>query len=130
MTSDIIDFLYARYDEDEQVAQKALGLSPRRWHLSGSSIVARTESGSETVVAPTIWPQEGEHIVRHDPARVLTDLNAKRRVVDVLRGFEPNNEWDTQPDMGLRANNAAGALRALALAYAGHPDYHSDWRPR
>lgn len=69
------------------------------------------------------------HAAREHLERWATDVEAKRRIIDVLRGSEPNVEWDTQPDMGLRLNNQAGALRAMAAQYDDRPGYHQAWRP-
>jgi hypothetical protein len=105
---DLIAFLRAQLDEDERVAAAADGPG---W-------------GPDS---PLIDGRELAHIARWDPARVLAEVEAKRRVIDVLRGYEPNDEWDTQPDMGQRANNAAGALRALAQSYAGRDGWREEW---
>ncbi|WP_422744313.1 DUF6221 family protein [Micromonospora sp. WMMD754] len=101
---DLVTWMRQQLDDDERAA--------RAWLPLGNPAAA-----------------DREHIARHDPARVLAEVDAKRRVIDVLRGFEPNDEWSTQPDMGLRQNNAAGALRALALPYADRPGYRDEWRP-
>jgi hypothetical protein len=53
-----------------------------------------------------------EHIARHDPARVLADVEAKRRIV----------EWDAEQPVD------RGVLNILASVYADHPDYREEWR--
>ncbi|BCT75626.1 hypothetical protein SCMU_14680 [Sinomonas cyclohexanicum] len=63
----------------------------------------------------------------YDPARVLAECAAKRWVLDTLRSYEPDTEWRTEPDMGKRGNNAAGAVRQLAAVYAEHEDYREEW---
>jgi hypothetical protein len=55
------------------------------------------------------------HIARHDPARVLAECEAKRRIVE-MHAYQ---EEHFTPD----------ELRALALPYADHPDYREEWRP-
>lgn len=72
-------------------------------------------------VAGTIEEMEsgpGGHIVRHDPARVLAEVEAKRRIVDVCA--EPDdNGYDV----------AMMVLPLLALPYADHPDWRPEWAP-
>jgi hypothetical protein len=58
------------------------------------------------------------HVARHDPARVLAECEAKRRIVDsegspYVEGHVP----------------ATRTLRFLALPYADHPDYRQEWKP-
>lgn len=60
------------------------------------------------------WPGEHlEHIARHDPARVLAECEAKRRIMTM--DFE-------------RYGEQVELLYMLALPYAGHPDYEEAWR--
>ncbi|WP_020659012.1 DUF6221 family protein [Amycolatopsis benzoatilytica] len=54
------------------------------------------------------------HIVRHDPSRVLSEADAKRRIIAVVA---EGRDLD------------ARVLRILALPYALHPDYRPEWRP-
>lgn len=68
----------------------------------------------------------GDHITRWDPARVLAECEAKRRIVqdrDEDHAAD-NDEWS----MGYYEANYA-AMHALAVVYADHPDYLPEWRP-
>lgn len=58
------------------------------------------------------------HIARHDPARVLREVGAKRRIVDDLAGAL---------DWGHMAPVIKCVLRSLAAVYAAHPDYRQEW---
>lgn len=67
----------------------------------------------------------GLHIARHDPARVLAEVEAKRRIVEGA----PSNGGvfdDDAPD-GIR-EDPWWVLRHLASVYADHPDYREEWR--
>lgn len=81
----------------------------------------------------------GRHVVRHGPVRVLADAPARRRLIRRIFEYEAkiDSEWgcshspdaieagmcpETDPD-------EIEALRLLAVAYDGHPDYNEDWRP-
>lgn len=58
----------------------------------------------------------GGHIIRHDPARVIRDLTARRR--SVVRCSE---------NLGLRL--ADEFLRDMAATYAERPGYQPEWQP-
>jgi hypothetical protein len=53
------------------------------------------------------------HIARHDPARVLAECEAKRRIV----------EW-----YGEEPGRVGPALGMLAAVYADHPEFREEWR--
>jgi hypothetical protein len=99
---DLIAFLRERWDEDEQVASAAKGHSV----FDGTGIV--TDRNESVVVGSHV----ATHIARHDPARVLADVSAKRQILDHLA-----YEWSSP------------ILRYLALPYAGHPSFKEEWRP-
>lgn len=104
---DLLTFLNARLDEDERVA---LGARGRTWtpeDLAGGI----TEFHSGTF----------EHIARHDPARVLREVEAKRRIIGLCVGTLEDEDY------GLVL--AQEVLQRLALPYAEHPDYREEWRP-
>jgi hypothetical protein len=88
-------------------------------------------------VALVVADGERAHIVRHDPARVLLDINAKRQLVS-LHAKDKDHDGCTICDNG---NNSCGCmsgwywkypcdtLKILALPYADHPSYRAEWRP-
>jgi hypothetical protein len=83
------------------------------------------------------------HIIRHDPAAVLAEVDAKRRMMaghvpgplidesDGRREAEPDS-WD-EPWRRCLAHDWVAwpceTMRLLALPHAGHPDYREEWRP-
>lgn len=107
---DLIAFLRARLDEDEQGAQQELALLrefpyPDDFQVEYQWVrMARHPHGgvstSHAPGAPT-------------PTRVLAEVKAKRRILD---GFQ----WEGQE---------ARAIALLAEVYADHPDYRPEWRP-
>ena len=113
--SDLTDFLLARIAEDEAVAIATRDShDPLDW-----------EPG-EWMDGPCDGPS-GYQVVIVDPARVLAECEAKRRIVaDFL--YESKGR-DTIP----ARTPVAGALRVvllnLATVYADHPDYRPEWRP-
>lgn len=139
---DLVQFLRARLDEDEQIARAS---KPGPWHADGGEVYA-----THPVDRVTDYSESADHIARHDPARVLLEVDAKRRVLE-LHGIvhreigwleDVDEESSEIPVCGLcvpkhsnyrsREEVPVGAcvtLRLLALAYADHPDCRDDWRP-
>jgi uncharacterized protein YlaI len=135
VTAELAAFLKARLDEDERTARAAIRDDPGHMFMKHSQ------------------PQEIAHIARHDPARVLRDVEAKRRIIDEHEPYEDitgyiNNEPiramlcptcvyigdDETPDgdrIGVLEHDDApcATLRLLALPYDQHPEYQMEWRP-
>lgn len=137
----IVEFLWARLDEDEQVARRATAgrwawIDPGGRHKIALVAVIATDwqmvvpSGSGDVY-PSRW--DADHIARHDPARVLREVEAKRRIVELHSETELQN--DEGENVGAGCADCAHfdwpceTLRLLALSYADHPGYDESWRP-
>ncbi|MGX1708873.1 DUF6221 family protein [Streptomyces albidoflavus] len=139
MTADLIAFLRARLDEDEAVAA-----TPEAWtafeedESTGTRRVDVDHSFERVVACTRAW--RGVHIARHDPARVLAEVEAKRQIVGlhfVIGGWEDEDGHDR--GLGCECcghseeySDRGGwceTLRLLALSYADHPDYRDAWRP-
>jgi hypothetical protein len=90
-----------------------------------------------------IEPQDARHIARHDPARVLREVAAKRRI---LAGHGPgstiddsNGKWRDDPaNWDAPVTLCTGhewvawpceTVRLLAAIWSDHPDYRAEWRP-
>jgi len=143
---DLAAFLKARLAEDEAVARAVT--VPHEWHTGPGDDPEWTD---EELVC--MWPPEfhtpyekdkhwrgltvpgpalAAHIARHDPARVLREVEAKRRIVDayaeVVEFYQPDPaEWHEVADGHAAALH--DAVRALAAVYADHPDYRPEWAP-
>lgn len=121
----LTEFLLARIAEDEAWAREA---APSPW----SAYDSVTEDGwplfnygdfGWSVHGPGVETEDSQqgratagHIARHDPARVLAECGAKRRMV---RLHSPHQ---------LTADDVpCETLRALALPYADYPDFNPDW---
>jgi hypothetical protein len=122
----LAEFLLARIAEDEERVA--------RWDSDGRARVATMWTGGEpgyTTVASDHadehWVADGREVTdaRHvrvlfDPARVLAECEAKRRIVARQPGLRARDDvrdvwWDV--------------LALLALPYADHPDYRPEWKP-
>jgi hypothetical protein len=134
--SDLVEFLRARLDEDE-IAAKAAQESAEggEWAMDGAGPV-RAGVGSTLVDAGT--PYINRHIARHDPARILREVEAKRlRValaVDMLTGNHPKvgagDERSKLVHEGIRVGSQAVAeavLKSEAHVYADHEDFNPRW---
>lgn len=79
-------------------------------------------------------PAAAGHIIRHDPARVLREVEAKRRLIDNVAA---SRAWSESPecpaDQRLTYERLAqgmyDALRHLSGAYADRDGYREEWRP-
>ncbi|MET7795665.1 DUF6221 family protein [Streptomyces decoyicus] len=138
MIDDLIAFLHARLDEGEAAARVA---TPGPWrhdprkhhHIVGTALfeeaVFTGPSGDDAIcVAGTGETDDAQsmrdaaHIARHDPPRVLAEIEAKRAIID-----EALSIWNSDAD-GIFGFGES-ILRHLALPYADHPGYKEAWRP-
>ena len=71
-------------------------------------------------------PEHGDQGEYIDPARVLAECDAKRRIVEMQA---TNDEDRHLPGFHYKAQMIERVLHALALPYADHPDYREEWRP-
>lgn len=124
MTVDLITFLRARLEDDEQTALAANGDEVVKWF--GDEAVAYGES------------EVGQHIARWLPSRVLAEVEAKRRILDAVeRYLDPHpgqpctnidDPWDSCDLHVERMETALNpyALRLLALPYTDRPGLRRD----
>ncbi|MFD9256943.1 DUF6221 family protein [Streptomyces sp. NPDC059538] len=147
MTDALVQFLRARHDEDEEAARRA-GDSFRQ--IGDTGVIVATEGDRAEECATANWAGIAEHIARHDPARVLAEVDAKRRLVELHGIVHREIGWlaDGEEERGevpvcghcvqrnahylSRTDVPEGActtLRLLALPDSSHPDYKPEWRP-
>ncbi len=143
--SDITEFLLARVAEDEQGARRALLFGHPddatkyktvfdTWHVRRQDerrLVIEAHLGANrprSVVSgyPLTDDALFDHIARWDPARVLAECEAKRRIISDYQRYVAERRramggWDTEGD--------STVMKALALPYADHLDYRQEWRP-
>lgn len=166
-------FLFERIAEDEAVA-RAASIGSESWRLgefdetvlwwppSSPEKIAwnREHFGDEAAAAHARWGGQtiessgdkiAPHIARHDPARVLAECGAKRRLVALHERaiwFQPSSplidratgrpitEEGTHPGGCIvcagddsSASWPCDTLRVLASVYADHADYRDEWKP-
>lgn len=128
MTADWVAFLKARLDEDEQAARatRPAASKPAIWNVEPwYDGTAERADLWDTPLGPLtnhggLEVATAAHIARHDPARVLREVAAKRRVIDLhSRGGEPSDHLCREC-----ANPyPCETVRLLALPDADHSDY-------
>ncbi|WP_328941506.1 DUF6221 family protein [Streptomyces sp. NBC_00250] len=144
--ADLIAFLRARLDEDWKLAYESGCGGRDDWAFDPEDpwngpngpreVVRRATGGFIAVVDPDhgkygTW--NARHIARHNPARVLAEVDAKRRILDEvvpeMDGMtdQIHSEWGVGP-IDPSTYESLVLLRLLALPYASHPDYRDEWR--
>lgn len=156
MTSPIIDFIEARLAEDEKVAQTAASLcgchpAAPDWTFiddpdDGDRIVIENDPHTDRLTKLKLtrkWHRtytdgfHAKHIALHDPARVLREVAAKRRVMERHCLYDGIGSKHTDYCMGCPSGDDSGypeveidecpELRDLAAPYTDHPDYRKEW---
>lgn len=142
---ELCNFINNRLDDTERTA---LAASPGAWRyanidsIAGGAVYDTTRSiasvhyetpqdhdGSIVRLLPEREADaNGDHIAAHDPAAILLDVKAKRRIVATMRSTI-DHAW--QDDMNTRVLVLAlvsRTLRHLAHLYDTHPDYLQEWK--
>lgn len=102
----ITEFLTARLDEREAIAQRAMtDWNDQDWvELDGDPL---------------------DHIGANDPHAVLADIAAKRAI---LQAWAARGE-DDHPAISAHRTGLWLAIQHLAQPYAEHPDFDESWKP-
>ena len=144
MSNDLVAFVHARIEDDENAARAALIMDNGNWYVErdgpshGTSV--RTWG---TVHSSSTQLDIAVHIARHDPARVLDEVEVKRRIINRHREalttaarFQADYENSQAIELLKLAHewdNIAGLLKGpvldIASVFSGHPDYRPECRP-
>lgn len=122
--NDLVIFLRAQLEEDERGGGVE---GDGHWECTSTGVLDL--GGIEGFDGVVQGPRDAiYHMARHDPARVLAEVEAKRRILDVAVALA-----ETQGDgpVGERLMKDASdlLLAHLCSAYAGQPGYREMWRP-
>lgn len=130
-TDELITFIRAQLDEDERLAHAA-GAEPgcsgwAEWYVDGMSARGNSTARRDTgvLIVRHSWPNELAHIVAHDPARVLREVEAKRRILDE---YEVQRRRTYFADAEVTEYVGDTILPLLAAPYADRPGYQDEWR--
>ena len=163
----LTEFLLARIAEDEAAARACVypphdGYKPHpelsRWFYREGGEVEYVQTPEMLAhkyperlyvtcdgegLTPAVGEVHGEHIARHDPARVLAECEAKRRIIErgpsECGGYQSEHGLGTHyPAEGWSYCDGCSAaesadldwqwiMRHLATVYADHEDYRAEW---
>lgn len=121
MTEDLIAFIQAQLDEDERTARCVFRSCIR---ADGSRVMSIDPPGfPDLTVAEVVDAPTAEHFARWSSKRVLAEIDAKRRILDLHHPIDPCDAHDA-------SFNAVPCDTVLALAqpYADLPGYREEWR--
>jgi hypothetical protein len=144
----LADWLLERIGLEEIQAREVASLNGQHWKASVGAyddhgvIDGDPEDPTHSHPGPgypegELWDSEGgylamhiqtaEYVARHDPARVLAECEAKRRIVEHANecsdgGSELSMDFDDERGLAL-------VLRLLALPYADCDGFREEWRP-
>jgi hypothetical protein len=148
VSEDLLEFITARLDDDEQIARACgEGVTWAVEHRSDwetgdpakpdpECAAGRCEccivegANPDGTAGMRIYDEGGhdshdaEHMARHDPARVLREVAAKRRILAAAAGYSPELEHGDNGEWAFEV-----VLRLLALPFADHPGYDPSWSP-
>lgn len=132
----LVEFLEKRLQEDQEAAELMAKYYPPPWDVYDRGWMARVygdypfwevirlEQGPWVDNDSPPLSEIIEHIARQDPARILREVESKRKIVeaasitlDIYTGFSPFMDFITE------------TLRRLAVVWDEHPDYDQAWRP-
>jgi len=128
--NNLVAFLNARLDEDADLARRcARAAGCGEWTGHGNAVHSRQVDLTE------FDPAIAQHVARHDPARVLRDVEAKRRVMSrhtlSPAGGDPERPWDDRDDCQFDGDLwPCDDLLDLALPYRDHPDFPECYKQR
>ena len=148
--TDLVEFLRARLAEDEQAVQWAIQYSGLRgrgvaecWEVvrdgnEGRRLRIQTRYEAlppKPVVAfddPAFHRPLADFIARHDPARVLREVERDRRIINVHAGGHECASYDfvsreISNGVWVMDGDDCTTVRLLALPYADHPEFREEW---
>jgi hypothetical protein len=128
---ELVEWLLDRLDEEKRDAEAALREAvPVGW-FPPDMLPQEPVDWQLRSLPPAVQ----QHIARNDPRRVLREVEAKRRILDLHEGA---HECSTYDRYGLDSiDNCAwvprgdycSTVRLLALRFADAPGYRDEWRP-
>jgi hypothetical protein len=161
----LAEFLLARIAEDEVTARSTPSGNPGNYstitvngvttHQEGAMYWYAEEDGNGWAISAGFTEEDADtcvtcndsggnelveedvrHMVRWDPARVLAECEAKRRIVNTYAKLVDNPEHQRITSKGSVDYSDTGlvidylfddVLQQLAQVYADHPDYQQEW---
>jgi hypothetical protein len=120
---ELIAFYAARLDEDER---DALAASPGPWSANAEHDEIHSNDGIPVAEGFALSGRQlratVDHIVRHDPDRVLRRVKSGRELIKLCE-----KQWTH--DLRGTEGGLEMALELAVYEYADHADYLEKWRP-
>ena len=113
MADDLLAFLNARLDEDERIAR---AVTPDDWGVGDESSHYEWEDLPDAAFA---------HAKRHDPARVLREVEAGRQL---LSDYEEARTSEAEAAAVITEILFMQIINRVRV-YGDHPDCRQEWRP-
>lgn len=123
----LIMFVRERLEEDEEAARRVFGtkvmadlrrgVPPPQWVLLEDGSIRDDVVGGGPIRVGFTWRTEADHILRHQPARVLRQTAALRSVVEEHEGRHSCGVLESDDD------DPCPTLRHLAAVWDDHPDF-------
>jgi len=147
MTEDLAAWLLEQIDDDERVARDGFsnqGDPENGWGtedvVMANPVGMRPATSLKFVVTPHVGIIHEEvqraHVVRWNPARVLAECDAKRRIVALHTPGDRDRDCPECTDRDYRGSAGmplvwCDTLKLLAEPYGieGRPGYREEWRP-
>ncbi|TLQ45770.1 DUF6221 family protein [Streptomyces marianii] len=131
--SDLVQFIRDILDMEERTARMAAGKSPR-WYAGSASDEPRNSdracvaNGGDEAITGDTDASYADHIVWHDPARVLDRIANDRAVLDAYAEVADLDTGESEPEFAYgRAAGLGIAVRRMAALYSNHRDYRTEW---
>lgn len=123
----LIAFVGAQCDEEE-----ALARGPRHWHVLEDGLTIEGEGGFCIYNEGGHDEQDAVHIARHDPARVLREIAAKRLILGKVVTQIDDMDQKIEGEWG-SGNYLTGEsdllLTLLGAPYRDRPGWRAEWEP-
>jgi hypothetical protein len=155
VSEDLIDWLRAQLADDQRKAEAAtpgpwwdskvlaapghhtIRGGPDEWRgfdgsLGGDTLpIARVEPAPDDEGGfVTNHDADAEHIARHDPARVLREVDSFRKIIAEYGPARPKGlETQSEARHGGILDAYRAALLILAAIFDDRPGYREEWRP-
>lgn len=120
---DLAQWCSQQLDIDERIARAVT--TEGAWRVGSSHGGVSVEGEGWTVAGADAL--DGAHIAEHDPARVLREIDAKRRIVYLAQHLPQltatTDVFDNNRDAWREV------IKQLAAVYDQRPGYLEEWRP-
>ena len=145
VTVDLARWIGVQLDEDERIARAVVDaqfITCAEWHARGPFGDGdrfgnvQSDNREQIVEEDLLWPHAA-HIAAHDPARVLREVDVKRRQVEWCVEVIGDRDLSRYDEVGslkddkdaLAVTLAVETLRLLAWPYDARPGYRAKWAP-